>query len=97
MTFSRFLNIDVFGNVIGIIGMFLCLIAFFLIQKQNPNMIRYNIINMIASILLFVSLCIHPNIASICLEIFWFGGAIYGLIKACKTANKKVANETVNN
>ena len=49
-------NIDIFGNIIGIIGMILCLIAFFFVQKKNPNMIRYNLLNMLASILLFISL-----------------------------------------
>ena len=81
-------NIDIFGNIIGIIGMILCLVAFFLVQKKNPNMIRYNLLNMLASILLFISLCIHPNIASMCLECFWFGGAVYGFVNAYKAKNE---------
>ena len=81
-------NIDIFGNIIGMIGMILCLIAFFFVQKKKPNMIRYNLLNMLASILLFISLCIHPNIASMCLECFWFVGAVYGLVKAYKAKNE---------
>lgn len=86
--FSIFLNVDMFGDIIGIIGMIICLFAFFLIQKKNPNMIRYNLLNMVASMFLFISLCIHPNIASMCLEVFWFGGAVYGLIKAYNVKNE---------
>ena len=80
------LTMNLFGNIIGIIGMLLCLMAFFLIQRNNPNMLRYNLMNMFGSICLFISLCIHPNIASMCLEVFWFCGAVYGIVKVL--ANK---------
>ena len=56
---------DVIGNIVGYIGMFLCVFAFFMVQKNNPNMLVYNIINLVASSCLFFSLCIHFNIASI--------------------------------
>ena len=75
------MNIDLLGNIVGYIGMFLCVFAFFMVQKTNPNMLVYNIINLVASGCLFCSLCIHFNIASISLEIFWIAGSIYGIVK----------------
>ena len=89
-------NIDMFGDIIGLIGMIICLVAFFLIQKKNPNMIRYNLLNMVASMFLFISLCIHPNIASMCLEVFWFVGAVYGLVKAYQAKKRDKSNSDYN-
>ena len=82
------MNIDLFGNIIGYCGMFLCVGAFFMVQKEKPNMIFYNICNLVASLCLLISLIIHMNIASLSLEIFWIIGSTYGLIMAIKR-NKK--------
>ena len=78
------MTISILGNIIGYIGMALCVMAFFMVQRTKPNMLIYNIINLIASALLFTSLCIHTNIASMTLEIFWMSGSIYGIIKAVR-------------
>lgn len=78
------MTIDLLGNIVGYIGMFLCVFAFFMVQKNNPNMLVYNIINLVASGCLFFSLCIHFNVASISLEIFWMAGSIYGIVKNWK-------------
>ena len=83
------MNIDLFGNIIGYTGMILVVFAFFMIQRSKPNMITYNIINLIASALLLISLCIHTNIASMTLEVFWIGGSIYGIISNIKRNKQK--------
>ena len=83
------MTIDLIGNIVGYIGMFLCVFAFFMVQKNNPNMLVYNVINLVASGCLFFSLCIHFNIASISLEIFWMAGSIYGIVKNLKNKSKK--------
>ena len=82
------MNIDLFGNIIGYIGMFMCVGAFFMVQKEKPNMIVYNICNLLASTCLLISLIIHRNIASLSLEIFWIIGSIYGLVMAIKKRKK---------
>ncbi len=78
------LSISLFGNIIGYTGSILCVIAFFLVQRENVNMIKYNLINLLGSCFLFISLLIHMNIASLSLEIFWIAGSIYGIIVAHK-------------
>jgi len=84
------MNIDLFGNIIGYIGMITCVVAFFMVQKEKPNMILYNISNLFASSCLLISLLIHMNIASFSLEIFWIIGSMYGLIMAIKRKNKNI-------
>ena len=81
MDLSQFITLSAFGNIIGVVGMICCLAAFFLVQKKNPNMVVYNLLNLFAALFLFISLCIHPNIASMCLEVCWFSIAVYGLVK----------------
>ena len=82
------MNIGLFGNIIGYIGMIGIVCAFFIIQTQKPNMLIYNVINLISSIFLFISLCIHTNIASMTLEIFWICGSIYGILSNRKKIYK---------
>lgn len=83
------MNIDIFGNVIGYIGMVMVVYAFFMVQKAKPNMLVYNIINLLSSICLFTSLCIHTNIASMTLEVFWICGSMYGIISAIRRRKKE--------
>ena len=78
------MNISLLGNIIGYIGMAMVVYAFFMVQHPKANMITYNIINLISAIFLFISLCIHTNIASMTLEIFWICGSIYGIVKNLK-------------
>ena len=82
------LSISLFGNIIGYTGSILCVIAFFLVQRENVNMIKYNLINLLGSCCLLISLLIHMNIASLSLEIFWMAGSIYGIIVAHKKTKK---------
>ena len=89
MDLSKFITLSAFGNIIGVVGMICCLAAFFFVQKKNPNMVVYNLLNLFAALFLFISLCIHPNIASMCLEVCWFGIAVYGLAKIWLNGKKK--------
>ena len=94
MNFSQFMTLSAFGNLIGIAGMICCLLAFFIVQKSNPNMVIYNVLNMLAAVFLFISLCIHPNVASMCLEVCWFSIAVYGLVKIwLNKTNKKMSGK----
>ncbi len=79
------LDIDLLGNIVGYIGMFGIVFAFLMMQfKKQKNMLVYNIINLFSSIFLLINLCIHVNIASLTLEIFWIFGSIYGIIMSLK-------------
>ena len=92
------MNIGLFGNIIGIIGSILCIMAFFSIQLKQPNMIIYNLLNFSASTCLLISLLIRPNLGSLILEVFWLIGSMVGLILAIyrkKTKNNDIA--TLNN
>ena len=83
------MNIGLFGNIIGITGSLLCIMAFFAVQSKQPNMIFYNLLNLFASLCLFTSLLIRPNLGSLILEVFWLIGSMVGLILAIRRKNKK--------
>lgn len=73
-----------FGNIMGIIGMVLSILAFAYVQTKKPNMILYNFIVACSSGSLLVSLYYRPNIGSIIMEAFWVAGGIIGMVLAIK-------------
>ena len=73
-----------FGNIMGIIGMVLSILAFAYVQTKKPNMILYNFIVTCSSGSLLVSLYYRPNIGSIIMEAFWVAGGIIGMVLAIK-------------
>jgi hypothetical protein len=48
------------------------------------NFILFNLLNLVGSILLIISLAIHFNMASMALEIVWTVIAVFGLAKALR-------------
>jgi len=68
-------------QVVGLVGSFLIVYAFCLIQQKHCNMVKYNVINLTGAILLLISLIKHPNLGSVCIEIFWIIISLYGIKK----------------
>ena len=79
-------GINMFADIIGMMGTTLVVLAFFLIQmdKIDPKSLNYNLLNLTGAILLLISLCINFNLASFVIEIFWIIASIVGLINYFK-------------
>lgn len=80
------------ANILGIIGVFLILLAYVLLQvgKMKANWVSYSLLNFVGSGLILISLYIYPNLASQIIEVAWFVISFYGLIKALRRRNKKL-------
>ncbi len=71
------------ANLLGIIGVFLVLLAYVLLQvdKMKSSWISYSLLNAAGSGLILISLYFYWNLASGIIEIAWFMISLYGLIK----------------
>ena len=73
-------------QIIGFLGMICVVGAYLLLQLQivsNKNL-SFQIINLIGAILLIISLCIHFNLGSFLIEIFWIIITLFGIYKIYK-------------
>lgn len=75
-----------FADVVGLFGMTSVVIAYLLIQleKISPLSLLYNGLNLFGASLLFVSLCINFNLASLVIEVFWISASLIGLVRCIK-------------
>jgi len=73
-----------FGDVVGMIGVFIIVIAYILMQidKMNPKGFTFSFLNTIGAILILISLYFDWNLASFMMEAIWFLLSLYGTIKA---------------
>ena len=74
---------DILFNTIGIIGVIMMLVAYFLLQKgvfsdHNNN---YLMLNLIGAIMSIISLCWAWNLSAFIMELIWSVISVYGLIK----------------
>ncbi len=74
---------DIIFNIIGISGISLIILAYFLLQtdrmkKTDP---AYPVLNLLGAMLHIVSLCRFWNLASFVIEIFWIAISLYGIRK----------------
>ncbi len=76
-----------FPNIIGLVGVILILIAYFLIQtgRLTSDHLAFPMLNLIGASLHLYSLLYAWNIASFFIEIFWVGISIYGVWRIMKT------------
>jgi hypothetical protein len=70
-------------NSMGIAGVLLCLVAFFLLQigKINNNQLQYSALNLLGSIGILISLTYQWNLAAFLMEVTWGLLSLYGVIK----------------
>lgn len=75
-----------FSNHVGIVGVILTLMAFYLINmnKVTSKSLSYQWLNLVGSILLLYSLIFHWNLASVLIEIAWISISLLGLYRALK-------------
>ncbi|CAM4437656.1 MAG: hypothetical protein LEGION0398_MBIBDBAK_00559 [Legionellaceae bacterium] len=70
-------------DIIGLFGVFLTLIAYFLLQIETikSDSLSYSLLNTIGSILIFCSLLKTWNLSAGIMEISWLLISIYGFLK----------------
>lgn len=64
------MNIELIGNIIGMIGMTFLLSAYYMVQneKVKPKDLSFIVTNLIWAFLMLISLSIHFNLGSFVLE-----------------------------
>lgn len=74
---------DWIPDSIGILGTFLIVLAYYLLQleRTDPRGLSYNLINLLGAAFLLFSLCFTFNLASFIIEVFWIGASLIGLWK----------------
>jgi hypothetical protein len=72
-----------YSNTIGIIGVGLVLIAYYLLQSNHltSDKLQYSFLNLIGACLILVSLNFHWNWASVIIEIAWITISLKGIYK----------------
>lgn len=71
------------ATIIGLIGSALMVIAYaYSNLARELNFTLFNLLNLLGSILLIVSLCVAFNLASMLLEIAWGLIALVGLVRS---------------
>ncbi len=80
-----------YANILGIIGVFLILLAYVLLQVERMKAIwvSYSLLNFLGSGLILISLYFYPNLASQIIEVAWFVISFYGLLKALRYRHRK--------
>jgi hypothetical protein len=70
-------------NGVGIIGVVLILVAFFLLQigKLSSRDFLYSLLNLLGALGILISLIYEWNLSAFIIEIAWILISIYGLIK----------------
>ncbi len=93
-----YLMFEEFSNHVGIVGVILTLLAFYLINmnKVTSKSLSYQWLNLVGSILLLYSLLFHWNLASVLIEIAWISISLLGLYRALKHRNGSLQQEEVN-
>jgi hypothetical protein len=75
--------LDLVFNSLGIIGVTLIIVTFYLIQSgkiTSSNMV-YPVGNLIGAVLHLISLYRFYNLASVIIELFWIAISLYGIAK----------------
>ena len=74
------------AHIIGFAGMGCVVLAFWLVvsEKWKPTSLSYNLLNGLGAVLLILSLCVHFNLGSFVIEIFWIAISAMGIAKHCK-------------
>ena len=73
-----------FGDIIGIGGVFIIVIAYILMQidRMDPKGFAFSFLNTIGAVLILISLYFDWNLASFVMEVIWFTLSLYGTFKA---------------
>ena len=69
------------ADIVGLVGVTILIVTYAMLQfdKIDPKGFWYSFNNMIVAILDTVSLLYSFNLASMVIEVFWFGLSVYGI------------------
>jgi hypothetical protein len=69
------------ADIIGMLGTILIVVVYLLMQlnKMDARSFSFNLINLFGAVLLFISLCVNFNLASMVIEVFWILASLIGL------------------
>lgn len=72
-----------FSDIVGVLGTFMLILAFFLLQaeKVKSDDWIYLYMNLFAAAFILFSLLFTFNLASFIIEIFWIAISVYGIWK----------------
>lgn len=75
------------SDFIGLFGVSFILMAYFLINTNRikPDNIRYQLLNLVGSLLILVSLFFHWNTSSVVIEIAWAFISLLGIQRSFQT------------
>ena len=73
------------AHIVGFAGMGCVVLAFWLVvsEKWKPTSLSYNLLNGLGAVLLILSLCVHFNLGSFVIEIFWIAISAMGIAQHC--------------
>ena len=79
------------GDIIGIIGVFIIIIAYILMQidRMDPKGVLFSLLNTLGAIFILISLLYDWNLASFIMEVIWFTLSFYGTIRGLKKQKAK--------
>lgn len=85
------MNNPLVGDIIGIIGVFLIVLAYVLMQlgRMDPKKVTFSLLNAIGAILILISLIYDWNLASFVMEIIWITLSLYGAYQAWRLNSAK--------
>lgn len=83
--------LEKYSDLIGVIGVFLVLMAYFLLNtnKLSSRHIKYLLCNFIGSILILFSLFYTWNLSSVVIEIAWILISLLGLYRVLFVKNQR--------
>lgn len=81
---------EFFSDIIGLIGVSLILIAYFLLERASlrPHQLSYLFLNLFGAILVIISLFYTWNLPAFVIEAAWAAISIYGIFKALRKKGK---------
>ena len=80
------LRMDIAFNAIGLMGVALILLAYFLLQRDalTARCMAYLLLNLLGASLILVSLVRDWNLAAFVIEASWVAVSLYGIAKTIK-------------
>ncbi len=75
--------VDIIADIVGIVGVGLTLLAYFLLQIDSITSTgrKYSLLNLVGAVLIMYSLYFNWNTPAVIMECAWFGISLYGLIR----------------
>ncbi|RBM07780.1 CBU_0592 family membrane protein [Novacetimonas cocois] len=76
--------LDIAADLTGFAGSVVIVVQYYLSLRGriDTSGVAYPLGNLCGSLLVMVSLCVHFNLPSLCIEVFWSSVSLYGVLTA---------------